>query len=207
MNNEVNNQSKVQEEQESGELSKPTSSTTTTNSGVSGEVVDFPKPPSTVSVEELEKIKSRAAQADEFWDRLLRQTAEFDNYRKRMARERQEAVQFANQALLQNLVTVLDHFEAAINAASQAQESSLESFKSGMNLIHSQLKSVLTETGLEEINAQNQTFNPSWHEAVSQKETTEAPEGQVVEQLRKGYKLRERLLRPAMVVVAKAPST
>jgi molecular chaperone GrpE len=206
MNNEVNNQSKVQEEQESGELSKPTSSTTTTNSGVSGEVVDFPKPPASVSVEELEKIKSRAAQADEFWDRLLRQTAEFDNYRKRMARDRQEAVQFANQALLQNLVTVLDHFEAAINAANQAKESSLESFKSGMNLIHSQLKSVLTETGLEEINAQNQTFNPSWHEAVSQKETAEAPEGQVVEQLRKGYKLRERLLRPAMVVVAKAPS-
>lgn len=207
MNNEVNNQSKVQEGQESGGLSNPTSSATATNSGVSGEVVDFPKPPSTVSVEELEKIKNRAAQADEFWDRLLRQTAEFDNYRKRMARDRQEAVQFANQALLQNLVTVLDHFEAAINAASQAKESSLESFKSGMNLIHSQLKSVLTETGLEEINAQNQTFNPSWHEAVSQKETAEAPEGQVVEQLRKGYKLRERLLRPAMVVVAKAPST
>jgi molecular chaperone GrpE len=75
----------------------------------------------------------------------------------------------------------------------------------GIEMVHGQLKSTLKDAGLEEIDAAGKVFDPAWHEAVSQKETNEVPEGQVVEQARKGYKLNERLLRPANVVVAKAP--
>lgn len=157
--------------------------------------------------DQMELFKTKAAKADEYYDRLLRQTAEFDNYKKRMARERIEAVQYANQSLLLKLINVMDHFDMALAAANQVQQdASLQSFKTGIDMIYSQLKSSLTDSGLEEINTQNQPFNPSWHEAISQKETTDIPEGQIVEQLRKGYKLNNRLLRAASVVVAKKPS-
>jgi molecular chaperone GrpE len=155
----------------------------------------------------VEQLKAKAAKADEYWERLLRQAAEFENFKKRTARDRQEAVKFANEALLEKLVSVLDHFDAALAAAEKAQNANLDSFKTGINLIYGQLRSVVTEAGLEEIDALNQAFDPKWHEAVSQVATTEVPEGQVVQQLRKGYKLRDRLLRPATVVVAQHPAS
>jgi molecular chaperone GrpE len=86
-------------------------------------------------------------------------------------------------------------------------DKSVASIKMGIEMVHNQLKSTLKEAGLEEVDALGNAFDPVWHEAVSQKETTEVPEGQVVEQARKGYKLNERLIRPANVVVAKAPSS
>lgn len=153
----------------------------------------------------FDELTAKVAKVDEYWDRILRISAEFDNFRKRSARDRQEAVKYANESLLAKLVTVLDHFEAALQATEQAQETSLESFKTGIGLIYNQLKTVMNEAGLEEIDAQNQVFNPRLHEAVSQTVTTEIPDGQVLQQLRKGYKLRDRLIRPAGVVVATRP--
>jgi len=156
--------------------------------------------------DQIVDLKAKAAKADEHWDRLLRQAAEFDNFKKRAARDRLDAIKYANQALLDKLIPVLDHFEMALAAGNSAQDNSLESFKTGMAMIQNQLKSVLAESGLEEIEAQNKPFDPNFHEAVSHQESAEAPEGHVLQQLRKGYKLKERLLRPAMVVVAKKPS-
>lgn len=158
--------------------------------------------------EEITALQAKAAKSEEYWERLVRQAADFDNYKKRAARERQEAVKFANQAILEKLVSVLDHFEMAITAANpEAQPANLDSFKDGIQMIYNQFKSVLTESGLEEIDANQQAFDPNIHEAVSQLESTEVPEGHVMQQLRKGYKLRERLLRPATVVVAKKPAS
>lgn len=158
--------------------------------------------------EEITALQAKAAKSEEYWERLVRQAADFDNYKKRAARERQDAVKFANQALLEKLVGVLDHFEMAITATGQeAQPANLDSFKDGIQMIYNQFKSVLTDSGLEEINANQQAFDPNIHEAVSQLESTEVPEGHVMQQLRKGYKLRERLLRPATVVVAKKPAS
>ncbi len=165
-----------------------------------------PVEPSTLNAEQLEELKQRAAKADEHWERLLRTTADFDNFKKRAAREKQEAIKFANESLLQKLVPVLDNFDMALAAAGANQAGDVQSLQAGVNMIHQQLKNALAETGLEEIDASGKTFDPNLHEAVSQRETTEAPEGSVVQQLRKGYKLRERLLRPATVVVAKAPA-
>ncbi len=160
----------------------------------------------TVTAEQLEGLKERAAKADEHWERLLRTTADFDNYKKRAARERQEAARYANQELLHKLIVVVDNLDAALAAAQSAPDKAAQSLQTGVNMIHQQLRKALADAGLEEVNALGQKFDPALHEAVAQKETTDAPEGQVIEQLRKGYRLRERLLRPATVVVAKQPA-
>lgn len=162
----------------------------------------------TVKASELEDLKAEAAKAKEYWDKLVRIAADFENYKKRAARERLDAVKYANEALVEKLIPVLDAFEMAMTAATPANAApadAVQSFQAGVNMIYQQLKRALTDAGLEEIDARNQPFDPNVHEAVAQQETAEAPEGQVVQQMRKGYKLRDRLVRPAGVVVAKAP--
>jgi len=166
-----------------------------------------PVEPATVTAEQLAELKERAARAEENWDRLLRTAADFENFRKRAAREKQEAIKYANETLLQKLVPVLDSFDMALAAAQTAGPKASESLQAGVGMIFQQLKSVLAEAGLEEVDAVGKPFDPNLHEALAQRETPGAPEGQVVEQHRKGYKLRERLLRPASVVVAKQPAT
>ncbi|PYJ58429.1 MAG: nucleotide exchange factor GrpE, partial [Verrucomicrobia bacterium] len=156
--------------------------------------------------QQIEELKVRAAKADEHWDRLLRATADLENFKKRAARERQEATRFANASLLEKLIPALDNFDMALAAASNTEGNSLESLKTGLTMVYNQLKAVLTEAGLEEIDASGRPFDPNLHEAVSQQETADVPEGQVLRQLRKGYKLRDRLIRPASVVVAKKPA-
>jgi molecular chaperone GrpE len=165
-----------------------------------------PLEPATVAPEQLNELKERAAKADEHWDRLLRTTADFDNFKKRAAREKQEAIKFANENLLQKLIPVLDSLDMALTAAQANQAEGGQSLQAGFSMIGQQLKSALADAGLEEVDATGKHFDPNLHEAVSQKETAEVPEGQVVQQLRKGYKLRERLLRPATVIVAKHPA-
>ena len=159
-----------------------------------------------LSPEQIEDLKNRAAKADENWDRLLRTTADFDNFKKRAAREKTEAAQYASFSLLQKLLPVLDNFEMALTAAQTAQGDKLASLQSGVLMIQQQLKSALTETGLEEIDAAGKLFDPAWHEAISQQESADVPEDHVALQLRKGYKFKDRLLRAATVIVAKKPA-
>jgi len=156
--------------------------------------------------EDLDALRTEAAQAKEHWERLLRTTAEFDNFRKRAAREKEEAIRYANQALLERLLPVLDSFDMAVAAAQSSQADTAQSLKDGINLVLQQFKDVLKQAGLEEIEAQGKAFDPNLHEAVSQLETTEVEEGHVAQQLRRGYLLRDRLVRPATVVVARKPS-
>jgi len=156
--------------------------------------------------EQIEELKTRAARADENWERLLRVTADFENFKKRAARERIESAHFAAAALIEKLLPVLDHIEMAQAAAQTAKGDKLASLETGVAMIQQQLKTVLAETGLEEIDAAGKPFDPALHEAVSQQETAKIPEGHVSQQLRKGYKLKERLLRAATVVVAKKPA-
>jgi molecular chaperone GrpE len=166
-----------------------------------------PLEPTTLAPEQLNELKERAAKSDEHWDRLLRTTADFDNFKKRAAREKQDAIKFANESLLQKLVPVLDSLDMALAAAQSSPSEGGQSLQAGFGMIGQQLRKALAEAGLEEIDAAGKPFDPNLHEAVSQKETAEVPEGQVMQQLRKGYKLRERLLRPASVVVSKHPTT
>ncbi len=159
-----------------------------------------------LSPEQLEELKARAARADEHWDRLLRTAADLENFKKRAARERTESAHAAAAALIQKILPVLDHFEMAQTATQTAQDDKLASLQAGVAMIQQQLKNTLADSGLEEIDASGKPFDPTWHEAVSQQETAEVPEGHVVQQLRKGYKLRDRLLRPATVIVARRPA-
>jgi molecular chaperone GrpE len=163
---------------------------------------------SEISPKQLAELQARAAKADEHWDRLLRTAADLENFKKRAARERIESAQSAAATLVQKLLPVLDHFEMAQSAAQNAQapQSAIAALQDGITMIQQQLKSILAETGLEEVEANGKPFDPTLHEAVMQMETADTPEGQVVQQIRKGYKLRDRLLRPAAVVVAQKPS-
>jgi molecular chaperone GrpE len=162
--------------------------------------------PGSITPEQLAELKERAAKADEHWDRLLRTTADFENFKKRAAREKQDATKYANESLLQKLIPILDNFDMALSATQNAQTDAVQSLQTGVNMIYQQFRNAMAEAGLEEISAEGKPFDPNLHEAVSQKETDEVPEGNVVQQLRKGYKLRDRLLRPASVVVAKRPA-
>jgi molecular chaperone GrpE len=188
---------------------------TTPKTGTAAAEPATPAAPEAIAVappptpEQLEELRTRAAKADEHWDRLLRTAADLENFKKRAARERVEAAHSATAALLQKLLPVLDHFEMAQTAAqsTEAPPTGIESLQAGIAMIQQQLKGILAETGLEEIDARGKPFDPTWHEAVAQMETADTPEGQVVQQIRKGYRLKDRLLRPATVVVARKPIT
>ena len=135
----------------------------------------------------------------------MRQVAETDNLRKRLAKEKQDAIRYANESLIEQLLPTMDSFDMALMAVSSADENSIDSLKTGIEMVHTQLKRTLEEVGLSEIDAKGQEFDPALHEAMSRKESVEAEEGTVLEQIRKGYKLKDRLVRPASVVVATAP--
>jgi molecular chaperone GrpE len=152
----------------------------------------------TITAEQLQEW--RTAQ-----ERYIRLYADFENFKKRAQRERDEARRSAVESVVTRLLPVMDTFEMAL-AATHQPGVSLDSLRTGVNMIHGQFRGVFSDLGLEEIQAVGQPFDPSLHEAVSQQETSEVPEGQVVQQLRKGYRNRDRLLRAASVVVARPPA-
>jgi molecular chaperone GrpE len=180
-----------------------TNTATAENSAASTEALA----PELLTPEQIDDLKTRAGRADENWERLLRATADLDNYKKRTQREREDAVKFANESLMKKLIPVLDNFEMALSAANQTPAAAnAQSLQTGVAMILQQLRSALTESGLEEVDATGKAFDPNFHEAVAQQESAEVPDGHVLQQMRKGYKLRDRLIRPATVVVAKKPA-
>jgi len=177
-----------------------------TNAGMGADADAASSSGASLSSAELDALQARAAKADENRDLYLRTAADFENFKKRAARERQDAARYATEALLNKLASVLDNFEMALASDTRASAAPDEPFRAGVALICSQLRQVMTEAGLEEIDALGKPFDPNLHEAVAQHESADVPEGHVLQQLRKGYKYRERLLRPASVVVAKPPA-
>ena len=146
-------------------------------------------------------IPNLKAERDDFQDRLLRKQAEFENYRKRMEREKTEYFQFASAELMRELLNVLDSFDRAIrNASTEGADS--ENMLRGFELIYKQLQDTLGRFGLKAIEAKGQAFDPNFHQAVSTQATDAVQENTVIEELRKGYVLNGRLLRPAMVSVS-----
>jgi molecular chaperone GrpE len=148
--------------------------------------------------EETEQVEQAQQPED---DRLLRLAADFENYKKRAARERQEYVQLANERLIGELIPILDDLERALAAAEEHQEAQLEE---GVRLVHSSLASLLARHGVKPIDTDGQ-FDPYVHEALLT-QPSEAEEGSVIDVVQKGYKLGERVVRPARVVVAAPPT-
>jgi molecular chaperone GrpE len=131
-------------------------------------------------------------------DRLLRLAADFENYKKRAAREREEYVALANERLLKELLPVLDDLERALNAAEEHEEAQLEE---GVRLVHRSLASLLARNGVEEI-ATDGKFDPHVHEALLAQPAEDREQGDVLDVIQKGYKLGDRVVRPARVIVA-----
>jgi molecular chaperone GrpE len=143
------------------------------------------------------------ADLDRFRDLALRSQADFENYKKRAAREKEDAMKYANSSLLQRLVSILDNFELGLAAAKTESERS--PIYSGMVLVQKQLNDLLEENGLQAIEAEGKKFDPNLHEAIAH-EQSESAEGTVIRQARRGYRFKDRLLRPARVVVSSGPA-
>ena len=148
--------------------------------------------------EQLGKLK---AELDKFRDIALRSVADLDNYRKRMAREKDDAIRYANASFLERLIPILDNFELGLQAAKAGGSQS--AVLDGMTMVFKQLQEFLASCGVETIDAAGEHFDPKLHEAIAQEENSEVEDGVVIRQLRKGYRLKDRLIRPANVVVSK----
>jgi molecular chaperone GrpE len=146
-------------------------------------------------------LEALTQERDELRDRLLRKSAEFDNFRKRVDRERRDFADWAAAELVTDVLSVVDDFERAlaVEAPPEAQ-----AYRSGVELIHRQLMDLLKKRGVTTIETVGQTFDPHLHQAVAYDESPGAADGEVIGELRRGYRLGERLLRPALVRVAKA---
>ncbi|MGH9252985.1 MAG: nucleotide exchange factor GrpE [Vicinamibacterales bacterium] len=148
-----------------------------------------------------EAVGRLAAKADALQDRLLRLAAEFDNYRKRVDRERRDRADAAMAGAVEDLLPIIDNLERALEAPAGGAS---DSYRQGVELIHRQMTELLRKRGVTSIESVGADFDPELHQAVVHEVSPEHREGEVIEELRRGYKLGDRLLRPAMVKVAKA---
>jgi molecular chaperone GrpE len=148
-----------------------------------------------------DQLASLKAELNKYKDIALRSVADLDNYRKRMAREKDDAIRYANANFLERLIPILDNFELGIQAAKAGGNQS--AVQDGMMMVFKQLQDFLASCGVETVDATGQHFDPNVHEAIAQEQSAEVAEGYVIRQLRKGYRLKDRLIRPANVVVSK----
>jgi molecular chaperone GrpE len=146
---------------------------------------------------------SLQADLDRFRDLALRSQADFENYKKRSAREKEEAIKYANSSLLERLVAIIDNFELGLEAAKGESEQS--PVYSGMTLVLKQLHDFLAANGLQPIEAEGKRFDPNLHQAIAHEPSNQFPEGIVLRQTRRGYRFRDRLLRPSSVIVSSGP--
>ena len=181
-------------------MADPTRSDQTDPTGVDrmedegGQMSSDPTPALADEIVELRKDR------DGLHDRLLRQAAEFDNYRKRVERDRRDSAQFAAIDFVQDLLPVIDDFERAL----QIEVPGAESYRQGLEIIHRGLMDMLRKRGVTTIEAVGTSFDPQVHQAVAYEDAPERRDGEVIEQFTRGYRLGDKLIRPAMVKVAKA---
>ena len=153
--------------------------------------------PAPVRADQIEELRK---DRDGLQDRLLRQAAEFDNYRKRIDRDRKDSAQFAAIEFVQDLLPIIDDFERAL----QIDAPGADSYRQGLEIIHRGLLDMLRKRGVTPIEAVGTTFDPQVHQAVAYEESPDRQDGEVLEQFTRGYRLGDKLVRPAMVKVAKA---
>jgi len=161
-----------------------------------------PDPMGTAIADLRKQLEAKELEAKNSYERYLRQAAELDNFKKRTARERDEAIRFANEALIKDLLPVVDNLERAVAHASGGGNG--KPLVEGVEMVLKTLLDVLMKHGVVQITALGQLFDPSKHEAMAQVESDTHEPNSVVDELHKGYMLRDRLLRPALVSVAKA---
>jgi molecular chaperone GrpE len=152
------------------------------------------------------KLDEALAESQQHYDRLLRVSAEFDNYKKRALREADEFRKFANESLIKDLLHVVDNLERAIDSASESGDANA-CVVEGVGMTRDEILKTFSKYGVSPVEAVGKPFDPAYHQAIMQEETDEHPENTVVSEMQKGYLLHDRLIRPAMVVVSKAGSS
>lgn len=157
-------------------------------------------PPSAPPQDPLEVLQ---AEVNKYRDQSLRTAADLENYRKRMIREKEEAIRYANMGLLEKLIPILDNFELGLEVAKTAPDVSAASIVQGLSMVQRQLFDFVKEHGITAVEAIGQQFDPKLHEAIGHESHEQVPEGNVISQVRRGYKLADRLIRPAAVIVSK----
>lgn len=170
-------------------------------------VDEIPSPEAAAPAEEaapLDPITALTQEVERWKDMAYRSQAELDNFRKRSAREAQETRAYANGDLLRALFPILDNFDMGLEAARAESEKSM--IFMGMSMVSRQLQDFLRESGVQEIEAQGKVFDPNLHEAVAQEASPTVPEGTIIRVTRRGYKLKDRLLRAASVIVSSGPT-
>ena len=155
--------------------------------------------------EELDPLQQAQKLATEWKDRAMRTQAEMENYRKRSAREKSEAIRYANGNLMSELLPILDNFEMGLQAANQEDANSI--IVQGMNMVFKQMQDFFENNNVKEVDAAGRPFDPNQHDAISQDHNDDVPEGTIIKVIRRGYRLHDRLLRAANVVVSKGPAT
>jgi molecular chaperone GrpE len=157
-----------------------------------------------INKSELEgKLQEKEQEAKDHYDRYLRLSAEMENFKKRMEKEKGETYKFANENLLKDLLPILDNLERALEQGQEADNS--KALLEGVEMVYKGFLTVLEKYGITRVEALGEEFDPNHHEAVMVQEDAGHPPGLVIAQLQKGYRLHNRLVRPAMVVVSKKP--
>jgi len=170
--------------------------------GLDGEENKIEKSPEKFTKAELiEKLNEKEKQLNETYDLYLRANAELENVKKRSKKDKEDWVKYSNESLIKEILPVLDNLEMAI--AHSKNENSLDALREGVELTLKGMKDALKKSGLKELEAKGEIFDPCYHHAVSEQSSDEADAGTVLEELQKGYLLHDRLIRPSMVVISK----
>ena len=157
--------------------------------------------PSGEDISTLQKqLEEQTIRADDYYSRLVRLQADYENFRRRTRQEKEDLYKYASEQLVVRLLPVLDNFDRALAAEGE----SLQDFKSGVEMIYQQLQDVLSEEGVTAIPAVGEPFDPAKHEAVLREDSAEYPENTIIEEFRRGYALKDKVIRPSMVKVAKS---
>ncbi|MBL7085347.1 MAG: nucleotide exchange factor GrpE [Candidatus Omnitrophica bacterium] len=157
----------------------------------------------TISAKEYQELIESSEQKQEYFDKLLRLHAEFENFKKRSFKDKEQFLKFANQGLICELIGILDNFERAFDSANKMADFNL--LHQGVEMILKQIHKLLEKNGVKRIECVGKSFDPVQQEAIAHIETDEYPENTVVEEVQKGYLLEDRLIRPAVVKVSKKP--
>lgn len=153
------------------------------------------------SEKEFEELKQKAAESEEYKDKYLKVHAEYENTRKRLEKEKTDHIKFANEDIISKLFPIMDNFDMAFDAMEKAEDK--DALLEGIKLVQKEFHKVLEENGVERIETEGKEFDPNMHEAVNAVNTEEYPDGMIIEEVRPGYMLNKRLLRPAQVIIAK----
>ncbi|MBS3756838.1 MAG: nucleotide exchange factor GrpE [Desulfobacterales bacterium] len=172
------------------------------------EISDSESEGGAVEAEDVEQLKTELstakAEAADTYDRLLRLSAEFENYKKRVQRQMEDHKKYANEDLIKDLLSVVDNLERALNAAGEKQKDETGAcMAEGVEMTLNEIVKILKNHNVTPIEARGKPFDPTYHEAVMQEESDDYPENTVISEFQKGYMLHDRLIRPAMVTVAK----